>query len=68
MQARHRYELLTILALGRSFAILPRSEVASGYIDAQVDDFEVEPWKRLQAQVLNASIRTMSADVQTAEK
>ncbi|KAL6244013.1 hypothetical protein RBB50_008882 [Rhinocladiella similis] len=53
---------------GRSLAILPRSETALGYIDAQLDDFEIEPWKRLQAQVLNASIRTMSADVQTAEK
>lgn len=56
------------LAPGRSLAILPRSETALGYIDAQLDDFEIEPWKRLQAQVLNASIRTMSADVQTAEK
>ncbi|OQV03236.1 hypothetical protein CLAIMM_08305 [Cladophialophora immunda] len=53
---------------GRSFAILPRSVAAPGYVDAQMDDFETEPWKSLQDITLAASIRTMSASVQNAQK
>lgn len=28
-----------------------------GYIDTQLDDFEDEPWKRMQKAMLEASIR-----------
>ncbi|KAK5406534.1 hypothetical protein LTR90_010378 [Exophiala xenobiotica] len=49
---------------GRSLAILPRSVTANGYMDAQLDDPEEEPWKGLQSAVLAASIRTMAAATQ----
>jgi len=51
---------------GRSLAILPRSVTAHGYMDAQLDDHEEEPWKSLQSAVLTASIRTMAAATQNA--
>ncbi|KAK5207864.1 hypothetical protein LTR41_006376 [Exophiala xenobiotica] len=53
---------------GRSFVIVPRSVAAPGYLDAQMDDFETEPWKSLQGITLAASIRTMDASVQNAQK
>lgn len=56
-----------ISVAGHSFAILPRSVAEHGYMDAQLDDDQGEPWNSLQKAALAASIRTMAASTQTAQ-
>lgn len=37
--------------------VVPRSIAPNGYIEPQLDDFEIEPWKGMQKAMLEASIR-----------
>lgn len=49
-----------IWGTGRTLAIVPRSQVARGFMDPDMDDEEAGSfWDRLQDRVLGASIRTV---------